>query len=231
MNRARMADWRTTSRRIGGLLTFAGTGSTIVGVVARDDGLEPGLKAGIDGQWTNGAILVGLALVTLAVLLLAATYQTRASRMRSPTDPHQEARAQRRRAGMLVLYSIVLMVASFGASLEIHRSMVGVERDGDGQLLGVVIAYAWLVPIILMGWDWQSIRDRRWLNDELSRQMRTRAVMVSFFVLLLGVTTALVLTILQPVWGLMALPPTLGLAVSAAGLSFVWLDWKAGRGG
>ncbi|QTN19361.1 hypothetical protein HZ989_14260 [Brevundimonas sp. AJA228-03] len=197
---------------------------------AYGDPLDHGLAPGIDGRWTNVAIGTGFAMLVIAGLMLLFTYQSAAARRRA-MDPRRAEGAQRLRVWTLLIYSLVLVVFSVPSSLEIGRLMIGASPPHDGRALGVVLTYVWLVPLVLMGWDYRSRINRRWLNDELSRNMRAQSLMLAFFVLLAGVTAALALTMVQPAWGLMALPPALGLAVASAALRFAWLDREAGKDG
>jgi hypothetical protein len=108
-----------------------------------------------------------------------------------------------------------------------------VQGQADGSDLGLVIAATlapWLVVTSVSGWDGLARLNRRWLEDEVTRDIRGRALSLGFMVLMLAMTGLFVLSLWERNWATMAFPAALMSAASAAGLRFVWLDQQAEGG-
>lgn len=111
-----------------------------------------------------------------------------------------------------------------------------VQGQTDGSDLGIVAA-ATLSPLLVVisvsGWEGLARLNRRWLEDEVTRDIRGRALSLGFMVLMPAMTGLFVLGFWERDWATMALPAALMSAASASGLRFVWLDQQAegGEGG
>ena len=140
-------------------------------------------------------------------------------------------RAHRNRSIMLVL-SPLFMLFFAGASLVATQDLLAGQGDNiDRLMIGAVIAYAWLGPLIVMGRGGLTARQRRVLEDELTRHHRAMAVGLGLVTLLAGVSGALVVGLWRLEWGVQALPLVLCLAGAATTLRFGWLDRKAAQDG
>ena len=95
----------------------------------------------------------------------------------------------------------------------------------------VVGAGIWgiLLPMMVMGWDGQGRKARRFLDDELTRSFRARAIILGFWVLLPGVAAVYVLGLGRPDWAVAALPLVMTVAGAAACLRFALLHRAAER--
>lgn len=95
--------------------------------------------------------------------------------------------------------------------------------------LGLPILYAWLVVAVIMGWDFVSRRERKYLDDELSRAFRARSLGLAFVVLMAAGTIVLAISLWRPEWTVPAIVLAVTLGGSVAGCRFAWLDRQAGR--
>jgi hypothetical protein len=84
---------------------------------------------------------------------------------------------------------------------------------------------------LAMGWDGNSRKNRRYLEDELTEALRARAVVWAFGVLMAGGTVALCVGLWRPEMGVADLPFAMVAAGATAALRFALLDREAGRDG
>ncbi len=142
----------------------------------------------------------------------------------------RERMQAQRTAQLWALPALTLFM--LGLALEPARDILAGARVGrEVYWLGLPALYGWVITAITMGWDGHSRRNRRFLEDELTRVLRARALTHAFVVLMTGVTIALFLGIARPLLGIVALPFVLALAGATAGIRFAWLDREAGRDG
>lgn len=111
-----------------------------------------------------------------------------------------------------------------------------VQGHGDSGDIGFVVGASlspWLVMMSVTGWDGLARLNRRWLEDEVTRDIRRRSLSLGFVVLMAAVSGLFVLGLWRRDWAMMAFPAALMSAASVAGLRFVWLDQQAegGEGG
>jgi len=108
-----------------------------------------------------------------------------------------------------------------------------VQGQADGDDFGIAAATA-LSPLFVMmsvaGWEGVVQLNRRWLEDEVTRDIRRRALSLGFIVLMTAMTALFVIALWERDWVVMGFPATLMLAASVAGLRFVWLDQQAEGG-
>ena len=149
----------------------------------------------------------------------------------SEAPQRKRDRLQARRTRQLFLFpfaALLMLVVAFGGADDILA--------GEGETIDYVwgllpVLYGWLCAAIVMGWDGQSRKNRRYLEDELTVAIRARAMTVAFFVLMTGATVALVLGLFRPTVGMMALTVALAAAGVTAGVRFAWLDREASKDG
>jgi hypothetical protein len=223
---------KTPRRRITltaiGLIVF-GLGLCILGF-AGNYGLRPA-----DDEATWWGIVAGIGFATTFIGVIKVWLDLSIAAMANdPGGASKRERLQAQRAYQLWLFpviAIVLLTLSIEpllALLSTGSADLGV-RDVFGIALPVL--YAWIVPMIVMGWDAYSKENRRFLDDELSRAIRARAVTTGFVVLMIGVTAAFGLGLVRPALGVVAMLFALTLGGAATGVRFAWLYREAGKDG
>ena len=195
--------------------------------------------AGVLGQWNAGSdaengwgLLVGIGVAGFFVGLAKLWIERQIDLAGiEGGGARKRERMQAQRASMLWALPIVT-VLMLGLALEPARDVLAGETVGRGYFwLGMPVLYAWFITATTMGWDVYSRKNRRFLDDELTRVLRMRALTPAFAVLMAGVTIALVLGLVRPLMGIVALPFVLAAAAATAGIRFAWLDREAGRDG
>lgn len=207
-----------------------------VGLIVGADGIDTGglsdwaaRTAGGMENLSAGMLALGVAILILGMLMALFNRPGEASRRLAEQVPGQAEKAQRDRAYLLAIIPLTMLFFASRAVPGVGRMVDGTADSIDKMYLGVALLYAWLGPLIVMGWDGGSRRNRKYLEDELSRHIRARSITFAFFVLLTGTSGALALAIWNPVWAVQALPLVLAGAGAAASLRFAWLDRQAGR--
>ena len=109
----------------------------------------------------------------------------------------------------------------------IWRMANGEATSRDWMFPVVFALVAWMAPVALMGWDGQSRRDRKYLEDELTQALRGRATALGFIVLLAGLTGVYLLGLWSPAWAMVAMPVVLITGALAPGIRFALLDREA----
>ena len=140
-------------------------------------------------------------------------------------------RAHRNRSIMLTLSPVFMLL--FGLiSIDATGKLLAGEGDNmDRLMIGAVIAYAWLGPLIVLGRGGLTASQRRLLEDELTRHHRALAVATGLVVLMAGVSAVIVAGLWRPDWGVRLAPLVMCAAGAATTLRFGWLDRKAGQNG
>lgn len=224
-------DWRDAERRREGWfkvgLTTAALGLLNVGIGVLVDGRDAG--------WARDAslwLMLGGAALTLAGAALAVSRRPGEAAKRLAASDGRRDRVQRDRRLQLTAISAVTLVFAFVSLTAVEDILGGEGGWADWLRAAIVVMYVWLVAAIIMGWDGRSRRQKRYLDDELSRALRARALTLAFFVLLAGATAAFGLGLwLGPVMAVYALPLVIGAAGMSAGLRYAWLDREAERDG
>lgn len=104
----------------------------------------------------------------------------------------------------------------------------------DPSLSGVFLAAAavlnvLLIPVMIMGWDGGSRKQKRLLEDELTRTYRADAMIRAFWVLLVGVMGLYLVGLWNPRVTVVALPMVLWIAAATAAMRFAALHRRAER--
>lgn len=168
---------------------------------------------------------VGAGLVLVGAV---SAWRKRLGNQRWRSEPIQTRRdrLQAQRTRLLWTFPVVGLALLFVA-----RQTLSAAHDDfraiDYLRLSLPVLYAWLVVLIVLGWDKQSLVNRRLLDDELTQAFRARALKAAFIVLMSGTTIALPLTVWRPDIGVMATIVALTAAGAAAGFRFAWLDRQA----
>lgn len=140
-------------------------------------------------------------------------------------------RAHRNRSIMLVL-SPLFMLFFAAVSVDATGKLLAGEGDNlDKLMIGAVIAYAWLGPLIVLGRGGLTASQRRLLEDELTRHHRATAVATGLVTLLAGMSAVIVVGLFEPTWAVRLAPLVMCAAGAVTTLRFGWLDRKAGQDG
>lgn len=235
-------DWIVRERRREGRFKLAwfvvGIGAAVagMGLVVGADGVDPdgaggwaARAAGGVENLSNGSLALGVAILILGALMAMFSWPGTAAKRLAQHVPGAAEKAHQDRSYMLVIVPMTMLFFASRAVPGVGRMVDGTADLGDKLFLGVALLYAWLGPLIVMGWDGGSRRNRKYLEDELSRHIRARSITFAFFVLLAGTSGALALALFSPVWAVQSLPLVLSAAGAAASLRFAWLDRQAGR--
>jgi hypothetical protein len=204
------------------------SGAAVVG------GAIVGLMTGGEGDVATAAgAAVGMGLVALLAGAALAWCSRPGRPLGLPTDGGETRRdrLQRARTQQLVIFPFVMLAFMMQAHRGMQDVLTGQGDWGAYLQVSLPVIYGWLVPAIVMGWDWNTRQHRRFLDDELTQAMRAQAMMLAFAVLMAGVTVAMVLGMWRPAVGVAALPYVLAIGGATAGLRFAWLDREAERNG
>jgi hypothetical protein len=112
-----------------------------------------------------------------------------------------------------------------------HHMAQGNLRAVDAMFIAVAAFTSLSGLMVLLNWTGSppSRRDR-WLEDELTRALRGRALQLGFLVMYASVLVVLAIAVWRPAWALTVLPALPMTGVSAGLLRFVQLDRRAERG-
>jgi hypothetical protein len=128
----------------------------------------------------------------------------------------------------------ILPAASFGLTV-IAMSRADEWLSGeDPGLSGALLAAAavlnsLLIPVMVMGWDGGSRKQKRLLDDELTRAYRSSAITCAFWALLVGTMGVYLVGLWKPHYAVVALPMVLWVAAATAALRFAQLHRRAER--
>lgn len=151
-----------------------------------------------------------------------------------PGGAQKRERLQAQRAYQLWMFPVITVLL-LGIAIEPLLAFLsgGAAALGlnDVSRIAMPVLYAWIVPMIVMGWDGYSRKNRRFLDDELSQALRARAVTTGFVVLMIGATAAFGLGLIRPELGVAAMLFALTTCGAATGVRFAWLYREAGKDG
>jgi|GEM_PF-395237 len=218
----------------GGGCWWSGIVMTVVGAVALAGGAGFAIRFGTEGdQATIAGVVAGMgfAMILMGVITAWLGRPGRPIDAATSGEGAQRDKLQRARTRQLVIYPLVLLLFMAQAHMAMQRVLGGDHNLGAYVQILLPVLYGWLIPVLVMGWDWHAQKNRRLLEDELTQVMRARSMILAFVVLMSGVTVALGLGLWRANYGVMALPYVLALGGASAGLRFAWLDREAGRDG
>lgn len=215
---------RTRGRKFRGALATVILGGTLAGLgflFGQDRSGDEATQAGVMAGIGVGLLIGGLGFAWL----------TRPGDRRWQTESSMTKgdRLQAQRARQLWLFPLAMAAFLVPATLALRDIVAGEGGLADYLSASLPALYAWVVAAIALGWDRQSRTNRRYLEDELTLALRSRAVGAAFVVLMVGVTLALGVGLWKPAMGIAALPFVLAAAGATAGIRFAWLDREAGR--
>ena len=147
--------------------------------------------------------------------------------MAEQSEMTRRDRAQRSRARQLTGLSVGMVGMVMVATLGVWRLMHGTGDRYDLMFPAIAALMAWMVPAVVMGWDGGSRRERKWLEDELTREWRGRAMALGFLVLLAGMSGLYLVGLWRPDLAMVGFPAVLMGSGMIVGLRFAWLDHQA----
>ena len=182
---------------------------------------------GIEPPTTTTAVL--LTLVTFGLVALTAALRPAGPASPLPPQAGRRDREQHKRTLNLIVVSVLGLVLGTVGAMQSADFLAG-DRTMPVSFV-VVGAGIWgiLLPMMVMGWDGQGRKARRFLDDELTRSFRARAITLGFWVLLPGVAAVYVLGLGRPDRAVAALPLVMTVAGAAACLRFALLHRAAER--
>lgn len=206
------------------VLSGLGAGLAVVG-------LNPGATSlGETFSDADAGIVTGIGIGLFVVgLMIAWKVRPNGPASRPEDEPGKRERMQSERSMLLWLFPIITLLFLYQSTRAVGPVLAGEGNWGDYLSIGLPVLYAWLAASVTMGWDGNSRKNRRYLEDELTLVLRARAMVWAFFVLMSGTTIALGLALWRPETGIVAIPFALAAAGATAGLRFAWLDRAAGR--
>ncbi|RYG16342.1 MAG: hypothetical protein EON96_08955 [Caulobacteraceae bacterium] len=108
--------------------------------------------------------------------------------------------------------------------------ITGEDRGLSGVLLaGAAALNLLIIPVMVMGWDGGSRKQRRLLDDELTRAYRAQAMTWAFWILLIGVTGLYMVGLWSPRFAVVFMPMVMWAAAAMAALKFSALHKRADR--
>jgi len=202
----------------------------LLGVAA---GLVGVVLAPSDASLTEGpmAFLIGLGFgVAVACGIAAVIFRPTEATRRAASGSGYRDRVQRERTTMIMVLPASTLGLTVIAMARAEEWLSGEDRSWGGVLLAaVVVINILLLPMMVMGWDVQARKMKRFLDDELTRTYRASAITCAFWMLLVGVTGAYLAGLWYPNAAVIALPMILWVACATAALRFAQLHRRAER--
>lgn len=214
---------RLQSRRFWISIIAMGLGGVMTGL-----GFAAGAERTGDAA-TGWGVLAGLGVgVALGGAVLA--WLSRPGN-RVETETLTRDRMQRQRVRMLAVLSIVNIGFLMQGTAAIADILEGSGSFGDFIVAPLPVLYAWVVALTTLGWDHQSRTHRKFMEDELTQVLRSRAITAAFVVLMAGMTAVFGVGLWRPELTVYGVVYALVAAGATAGLRFVWLDREFGKDG
>lgn len=213
---------------------WGGVAMLVIGAAALAGGAGFALMQGTEGdQATTAGVAAGFGfgLMLIGAMMAWCGRPGQPIDVAESRDGARREKLQRGRTQQLVLYPLVLLLFMAQAHQAMQRVLGGDHNLGAYVRILLPVLYGWLIPVLVMGWDWNAQKNRRLMEDELTQVLRARSMILAFVVLMGGVTVALGLGLWRADYGVLALPYVLALGGASAGLRFAWLDREAGRDG
>lgn len=181
---------------------------------------------------TGWGVLAGVGVgLALGGAIIAWVKRPGATGWRTESEPLKRDRLQTQRARQLWILPLVTAAFLIQSTFAVQDILAGEGGFADFISAPLPVLYAWVVAMITMGWDHQSRANRRFMEDELTAVLRSRAIGAAFVVLLAGATIAFGLGLWRPALAIAALPFVLSAAGATAGIRFAWLDREYGKDG
>lgn len=215
--------WRRISLTSIGLTAF-GIALCLVGF-AGNYGLRPA-----DDEATGWGILVGIGFVaTFSGVVKIWLDLAIAASAEDPGGAVKRERMQAERAWQLWVLPLVTVGLLVMAIEPLEERLAGEGELRDLWRICGPVLYAWVVSMLTLGWDGNSRKNSRFLDDELTRALRARALKAAFVVLMVGVTIAFIMGLTRPDLGVIGMLIALSAGGATLGVRFAWLYGEAGR--
>lgn len=200
-----------------------------VGVAAATAGFTGGWGRDGDVATSFGVVAgIGVAFIVVAVAMMVINRGAKAIGD-DPGGSVKRERLQTQRSRQLWIFPILTALFLVQAIPAVGNIIDRTADLADYLQLLLPVLYAWLATAIAMGWDGQSRKERKFLEDELTHVLRARAMAWAFVAMMAGVTVSLGLGLWRPEVGIVSLPLVLSAAGATAAIRFAWLDREAGR--
>ncbi|PZN98170.1 MAG: hypothetical protein DCF28_14465 [Alphaproteobacteria bacterium] len=172
-----------------------------------------------------GAVAGGAG--ALAVMTMIRSRVDREGLAARETRRDRTQRLRRMRMVSMPFAGVGVVVLSLMA---LSRIVAGQGDAGDFIWAAMLPLWAWIVPLMVLGWDREGRRDRKWLDDELTREWRGRALSLGFLVLMGGMSGLYLIGLYRAEWAMLGFPVVLTGAAGVVGLRYAWLDGQAEGG-
>lgn len=177
---------------------------------------------------TTVAIII-LAAVTIGLVVLAAVlgHALSPEARRLAASPGRRDREQSARTRQMVALTVSSAVFALIAVLRGGEIVAG---EVEFSAIAVIAAFAIIaltLPAMVMNWDGGARAAKRYLEDELTRAFRARAIATGFWVLLPGVIGVYLFGLWRPDQAIVVMPLALWAGAGAAAMHFALLNRAA----
>lgn len=174
-------------------------------------------------------IVLAFITVGLAALVVVLSQAPGAEARRLASSPGRRDREQRARYGQMLTLSLSSAVF---ALISVLRGGDIIAGESELSAIMVVAAFAIMaltLPAMVMNWDGGARAMKRFLEDELTREFRARAMITGFWVLMPGVIGVWLAGLWLPEQAIVFMPLVLWAGAASACLRFALLHRAADR--
>jgi len=196
-------------------------------VVAMDVAVIAAVLRGMAPPSPLAIIVLGVVTVGLAALAMfhgPGNEARRLNRMPGRRDSVQSARTSQ-----MLIVTLTSAVLTLVAMLHSRDIVAGELAPSTTMIVAAFATMALTLPAMVMGWDGQARAQKRFLEDELTRVFRGRAITTGFWVLLPGVVLVYLFGLWRPDQAVVLMPLVLWAGGAAASLRFALLHRAAER--
>lgn len=173
--------------------------------------------------------IITLAAITIGLVALAAVlgHTPGPEALRLAGSPGRRDREQNARTGQIMTLSVSSGIFALIAAL---RGADIVAGELEFSAIAVIAAFAIIaltLPAMVMNWDGGARAAKRYLEDELTRAFRARAIATGFWVLLPGVLGVYLFGLWRPDQAIVFMPLALWAGAGAAAMHFALLNRAA----
>lgn len=173
--------------------------------------------------------IITLAAITIGLVALAAVlgHTPGPEARRLAGSPGRRDREQNARTGQIMTLSVSSGIFALIAAL---RGADIVAGELEFSAIAVIAAFAIIaltLPAMVMNWDGGARAAKRYLEDELTRAFRARAIATGFWVLLPGVLGVYLFGLWRPDQAIVFMPLALWAGAGAAAMHFALLNRAA----
>ncbi|MCS6622944.1 hypothetical protein N0B44_08490 [Roseibacterium beibuensis] len=173
--------------------------------------------------------IITLAAITISLAALAAVlgHAPGPEARRLAASPGRPDREQNARTGQMMALTVSSGVFALIAVLRGGDIVAG---DIEFSAIAVIAAFAIIamtLPAMVMNWDGGARAAKRYLEDELTRAFRARAIVTGFWVLLPAVLAVYLIGLWRPEQAIVFMPLALWAGAAAATVHFTLLNRAA----